>query len=125
MASMAAPVFGEAFQDIRAQLAWLFRAGFVVNTAPKWLMEYDRYLDGIGIRLDKLQGRLDKDRAAQLEVKRFEAKLNEAGLASDAMSEFEGLIQEYRISLFAQNLRTKVPVSIKRLEQALAQAIST
>ena len=88
-------------------------------------MEYDRYLEGIGVRLDKLQGRLEKDRAAQLEVKRFEAKLNEAGLASDAMSEFEGLIQEYRISLFAQNLRTKVPVSTKRLEQALAQAIST
>ena len=125
MASMAAPAFEEAFQDIRAHLAWLFRAGFVVNTPPKWLMEYDRYLEGIGVRLDKLQGRLDKDRAAQLEVKRFEAKLGEAGLTSDAVSEFEGLIQEYRISLFAQNLRTKVPVSTKRLEQALAQAMST
>ncbi|MEK9592162.1 MAG: DUF3418 domain-containing protein, partial [Gammaproteobacteria bacterium] len=125
MASMVAPAFEEAFQDIRAQLAWLFRAGFVVNTPPKWLMEYDRYLEGIGVRLDKLQGRIDKDRAAQLEVKRFGAKLNEAGLTSDAVSEFEGLIQEYRISLFAQNLRTKVPVSTKRLEQALAKAMST
>ena len=95
-----------------------------MNTPPKWLMEYDRYLEGIGVRLDKLQGRLDKDRAAQVEVQRFEAKLNEAGLTSDAVSEFEGLIQEYRISLFAQNLRTKVPVSTKRLEQALAQAMS-
>ena len=53
-------------------------------------MEYDRYLEGIGVRLDKLQGRLDKDRAAQLEVKRFEAKLGEAGLTSDAVSEFDG-----------------------------------
>ena len=58
-------------------------------------------------------------------MKRFETKLGEAGLTSDAVSEFEGLIQEYRISLFAQNLRTKVPVSTKRLEQALAKAMST
>jgi ATP-dependent helicase HrpA len=112
-------VFSSAVGDIRAQLNGLFRPNFVLETPPKWLMEYDRYLEGVTVRLEKLQGNLTRDQSAQQELQALEARMNQETLDEEALKEFQGLMQEFRISLFAQALGTRVPVSKKRLEQAL------
>ena len=119
MATMNSPVFSAAVDDIRAQLNGLFRPNFVLETPPKWLMEYDRYLEGVSVRLEKLQGNLSRDQNAQQELQALEARMNQGALDEEALKEFQGLMQEFRISLFAQALGTRVPVSKKRLEQAL------
>jgi ATP-dependent helicase HrpA len=119
MAMMTAPVFSAAVGDIRAQLNGLFRPNFVLETPPKWLMEYDRYLEGVTVRLEKLQGNLTRDQSAQQELQALETRMNQETLDEEVLKEFQGLMQEFRISLFAQALGTRVPVSKKRLEQAL------
>jgi len=91
----------------------------VLEAPPKLLMEYDRYLEGVSVRLEKLQGNLSRDQNAQQELQALEARMNQGALDEEALKEFQGLMQEFRISLFAQALGTRVPVSKKRLEQAL------
>ena len=122
LSSLSAPTQVRSREDIRAQLAWLFRPGFVASARAPWLLSYPRYLKAIVYRVDKLPGNLGKEieNLALLEV--FENRL--ASLSDSArsqVSDFEWFLQEYRISLFAQPIGTRVPVSGKRLEKAWAE----
>lgn len=113
-----------AYSDIKAQLGELFTEHFIVNTPWVYLSNYPRYLEGILYRLDKLQGQLQRDRLRIGEVDEFE-QLHKAGVkqlgipyyASPELTTFYWLLQEFRMSLFAQPLGTSEPVSNKRLRQ--------
>ena len=122
LSSLASPEQGRPLEDIRQQLAWLFRPGFVASASAPWLLSYPRYLKAIAYRVDKLPGNLNKefDNLAKLSV--FESRLNllPARTRTQALA-FEWLLQEYRISLFAQTIGTRVPVSEKRLEKAWSE----
>ncbi len=109
-------------KDIETQLQWLFRAGFVREIESQWLLSYARYLKGIDYRLDKLQGNLARENENLAKVVRFQQRLTlmDAPQRSRA-SEFEWLLQEYRVSLFAQPVGTRLPVSEKRLEKAWSE----
>lgn len=113
-----------AYSDIKAQLAELFTEHFIMQTPWLYLKNYPRYLDAIIYRLDKLQGQLQRDRLRISEVEEMRT-LHSAGVkqlgvpyyTNVHLLEFYWLIQELRVSLFAQPLGTSEPVSNKRLRQ--------
>jgi ATP-dependent helicase HrpA len=115
-----------AAADIQAQLAWLVPAGFLLTTPGERLREYSRYLQAIEQRLEKL-GR-DPRRDAQLaaEIAPIESRYRnrvkaERGLRPPGDDEFRWLLEEFRVSLFAQQLGTRSRISARRLEDAWAE----
>lgn len=115
--------WAHAHRDLKQQLASLFRDDFLLQVPWPWLMEYPRYLEAIGHRLDKLGGQIGKDRTLTAELEAFDKQYvtRAAGLPlrqqSAPLQEYFWMLQEYRVSLFAQQLGTRVPVSAKRLNK--------
>ncbi|HXF47010.1 MAG TPA: ATP-dependent RNA helicase HrpA [Burkholderiaceae bacterium] len=119
----AARAFGAAVADIEQQLARLFQKRFIVDTPPAQLAHYPRYLKAIALRLDKLKADPARDAQRMSEVAQLQAPyLRELaarkGVADPRLEEFRWLLEELRVSLFAQELRTPMPVSVKRLTKA-------
>ena len=113
-------------EDIQAQLQRLVAKRFLAQTPWPALQHLPRYLKGVVLRLDKLRADPARDAARLAELRPLEqrwlrrvAELRGAGHAR--LDEFRWLLEELRISLFAQELRTPQPVSVKRLEKAWAQ----
>ena len=112
--------------DIQAQLQRLMPKRFVAVTPYAQLQHAPRYLKGIALRLDKLRADAARDAAKLAELRpleqRYTRRLAELKGAPDArLDEFRWLLEELRVSLFAQELRTPQPVSAKRLEKVWAQ----
>ena len=107
-----------AQKDVREQLRYLVHPGFVCATPAEWLPELPRFLKAAGLRLERLQRDFSKDqqRAASITIpwKRCLERLR----VQDSVPEFiryRWLVEEYRVSLFAQELGTSTPVSEARL----------
>jgi ATP-dependent helicase HrpA len=114
--------------DIRAQLAWLTPAGFLLTTPWARLREFPRYLQAIEQRLEKalLDTRRDGKLAAEiapLETRYRDRIKAERGAIATGDDEFRWLLEEFRVSLFAQQLKTRVPVSARRLDDAWAERV--
>jgi len=116
-------VAAPAATDIRSQLAWLAPAGFLLTTPRERLQEFPRYLKAIEQRIEKL-GR-DSRRDAQLtaEIAPLETRYRERvkaerGLRPPGEDEFRWMLEEFRVSLFAQQLGTRATVSARRLGDA-------
>jgi ATP-dependent helicase HrpA len=112
--------------DVQAQLARLLPKGFLLATPYAQLQHIPRYLKAITMRLDKLRADPQRDAQRMAELRPLEQHflraLSERKGAHDArLEEFRWLLEELRVSLYAQELRTPQPVSIKRLEKAWAQ----
>ncbi len=112
--------------DIRAQLAWLVPAGFLLVTPWERLREYPRYLQAIEQRLEKAMRDPRRDAQLAAQVAPLEARYHarvkaERGLLPPAEDDFRWLLEELHVSLFAQQLKTRVTVSARRLEQAWAE----
>jgi ATP-dependent helicase HrpA len=113
---------GYAKADVREQIEYLLAPGFLRNTSWEWLQQYPRYFEGIMKRLEKAPHLGPKDEEAvkelQLYWRRYQEKsdLGHTKLASEIDS-LRWMIEEYRVSLFAQSLGTKIPVSAKRLDK--------
>ncbi|HET8870365.1 MAG TPA: DUF3418 domain-containing protein, partial [Aquabacterium sp.] len=115
--------------DIQGQLQRLMPKRFVSQTPYAQLQHFPRYLKAITLRLDKLKADAQRDTQKMAELKpldqRYSRRLAELKGVSDARTdEFRWLLEELRVSLFAQELRTPQPVSVKRLEKAWAQIAS-
>ncbi len=113
-----------AAQDIEAQLKRLVGKRFVAETPFERLQQYPRYLKAIVVRLDKLKANPARD--AQLmadygplwvNYERRAIQLAKLGTIDPQVEQFRWLLEELRVGLFAQELRTPVPVSVKRLEK--------
>jgi ATP-dependent helicase HrpA len=116
----------EVSDDVQAQLQRLMPKRFVAQTPWAALHHLPRYLKGITLRLDKLRAdpARDAQRLAELRPveQRYWRTLAERKGAADArLAEYRWLLEELRISFFAQELRTPQPVSIKRLDKAWEQ----
>lgn len=113
--------------DIRTQLSGLLHPGFVAAAGVDRLAHFPRYLDGMIERLKTLANEPGKDRARMTEFERMAVLFADAGgtipLAPDAppaIVEVRWLLEEYRVSVFAQRLGTAQPVSPQRITKALA-----
>jgi len=109
--------------DVRNQLAWLVPAGFLLVTPWERLREFPRYLQAIEQRLEKHGQNAPRDaqltgQIGPLEGRYRERVKAERGLLSPGDDEFRWLLEEFRVSLFAQQLKTRVPVSARRLADA-------
>ncbi len=116
----------EASADCAQQLQRLVPKRFLSATPYAQLQHFPRYLKAITARLDKWRADPGRDAARLLEIKpqeqRYWRLVAERKGATDArMQEFRWLLEELRVSFFAQELRTPQPVSIKRLEKVWQQ----
>ena len=115
----------QANQDVRAQLEWLLHKRFIAETPYERLQHVPRYLKAINLRIEKLRGNPARDVQCMAQLQpllQAWQKLRQAqqGKADPRIDEFAWLLQELRVSLFAQELKTPVIVSVKRLEKMLA-----
>ena len=113
-----------ALNDIKQQLSNLVYPGFVRDTPAAWLKEMPRLLKAVELRLEKLPSQVQKDRVWSGELttlwSQYQARLNkhgQEGKRDPQLEAYRWLLEEYRVSLFAQQLGTKVPVSDKRLSK--------
>lgn len=121
------PAWLHAVGDINGQLEALIYARFINETPLEWLRQYPRYLKAIELRLDKLNGAANRDRGYMLEIKPlWEAyimhrdKHRQLDLIDAELTTYRWMIEELRVSLFAQELKTRLPVSVKRLKKQLS-----
>ena len=109
-------VFGESIDDIEDQLADLHLADFVYRMDYSHWQQYPRYLEALEVRLERLEHNIEADLdgvyALDLHMERL------ANRASDAsISDYRWMVEEYRIQLFAQPMKTRLAVSPKRLSK--------
>ena len=112
-------------QEIRSQCEWLLGKEWIARTPYERLQHMPRYLKAINIRLEKLRANPARDaqNAAQINLlqQQWQRKLSAMKGSVDARAEdFGWMMQELRVSLFAQELKTPVIVSAKRLEKILS-----
>jgi ATP-dependent helicase HrpA len=116
----------EVADDVAAMLARLVGRRFLVDTPWAQLQQLPRYLKGVVLRLEKWRADPARDQARMAELRPLEQRwlrrVAELKGAPDArVADFGWLLEELRVSLFAQELRTPQPVSVKRLEKAWSQ----
>jgi ATP-dependent helicase HrpA len=112
-----------AKQDVINQFNWLFSHATLSTVTLEHTRQYPRFVRGVSIRLEKLASQVDKDRRYIAEVEALLKPVIELDRQqfsmeiAEAINAFLWLVEEYRISLFAQQLKTRVPVSAKRLDK--------
>ena len=114
--------FAAACADMQQQLQALVGKRFIVETPYAQLAHFPRYLKGIAHRIDKLKADSARDARAFAEfqplLQQYQRAQSARGGVPDArLAEFRWLLEELRVSLFAQELRTPMPVSVKRLHK--------
>ena len=124
---LVAPALQPAVSDARAQLARLVRPGFVAASGVRRLDDVLRYVSAIDRRMERVTADTGRDRQRMDEVnaleRRYEQllrKLPRSAVTSDVV-EVGWLIEELRVSLFAQVLGTSGPVSVPRISRELAR----
>ncbi len=117
-------VHAAAIQDIEKQLARMIGKRFIADTPFERLQHFPRYFKAVGLRLDKLKA--DPARDARLlaeyaplwtNYERRAIVLAKQGVSSPQVEQFRWMLEELRVQLFAQELRTPAPVSTKRLQK--------
>jgi len=123
MQSSVAPQKKAMLDDVEHQLKHLIYNGFIVDMPAPWLRHVPRFLEAAVIRVEKSARDLAKDaqftQQVQVFWQRYEtrAKATAMGVHDDDLSQFRWMIEELRVSMFAQNLKTSMPISVKRLEK--------
>ena len=128
LAAMTSPVMAPARADMDAQLRSLLYPGFVADAGAARLRHIERYLRGILRRCDRAPSQVSRDLELMHTVDRvrteYEALVAELPATHRAGADVQALrwlIEELRVSLFAQTLGTAVPVSEKRIYKAMDQ----
>ncbi len=119
---LAAPALAPAVADIGKQMAILVGPGFVTGTGAQRLPDLTRYLQAIERRLDKLPRDPERDRdwmhRVETVAQAYRQLRDEVG-DGPSLQRIRWMIEELRVSYFAQELRTPYPVSDKRIYQAI------
>ncbi|WP_350656791.1 ATP-dependent RNA helicase HrpA [Psychrobacter sp. S1-30-MNA-CIBAN-0213] len=109
-------VFGESIDDIEDQLEDLHLPNFVYRMDYSHWQQYPRYLEAMEIRIERLEHNLEADLdgvyALDLHMERLSNRASDT-----AISEYRWMVEEYRIQLFAQPMKTRMAVSPKRLSK--------
>jgi ATP-dependent helicase HrpA len=113
----------QAAADMQGQLQGLVHKRFLADNDYAQLAHFPRYLKAINVRIEKLRGDPARDARLQAEWTQASSQFlrlskQQAGKNTDPrMVEFRWMLEELRVSLFAQELRTPMPVSAKRLQK--------
>ncbi len=116
----------EATADAAQQLQRLVPKNFLTTTPWAQLQHFPRYLKAVTLRLDKYRADPARDAARLAELRPHEQRFwrlvaERKGVTDARLQELRWLIEELRVSFFAQELRTPQPVSIKRLDKLWLQ----
>ncbi|WP_196157657.1 ATP-dependent RNA helicase HrpA [Reinekea sp. G2M2-21] len=119
------------YADVAAQLDKLVYPGFLTNTPPNWRSELVRYLNAADKRLNRSSGIPAAENMQVDELANFwqrfsqrEKMLNDTQQYSADLIEYRWMLEELRVSLFAQTLGTRFPISAKRLEKQWQKVIA-
>jgi ATP-dependent helicase HrpA len=131
LANARAPALAAGVNDIREQLGALTPPDFLVSTPYQWLRHYPRYFQAMQLRLQKMSGQgLPRDARNLAEITplwrgyfELERRKKELALNDSKIVEYRWMVEEMRVSLFAQELRTAVPVSVKRIQEVWAAIV--
>jgi ATP-dependent helicase HrpA len=111
-------------QDVRAHVGRLVYRGFLLDVPWERLLHYPRYLGAIARRVERLSHGALRDRDRLAEIAPLEGmwlardeQARRAGRVDGRLEEIRWLLEELRVSLFAQDLKTAVPVSVQRIER--------
>ncbi len=123
----ALPAFkaqGQVTQDIRNQCEWMLGKEWVARTPYERMQHMPRYLKAINVRLEKLRANPARDAQNMVQLnpllQQWQRRLSaQQGEADARLEDFGWMMQELRVSLYAQELKTPVIVSVKRLEKIL------
>ncbi|MDX1754921.1 MAG: ATP-dependent RNA helicase HrpA [Marinobacter sp.] len=114
--------------DLKFQMEHLVYPGFLVATPPEWLAEYERYFQAADIRLEKMPREMGREREFLHTIEplwsRYAQKLahqQRQGIRDPELVQYRWMLEEFRVSYFAQQLGTRMPVSVKRLDKQWAQ----
>ncbi|MEW6648113.1 MAG: ATP-dependent RNA helicase HrpA [Pseudomonadota bacterium] len=115
-----APALLPEMNDVQAHLQQLVARHFVLHTPYFWLLQYPRYLKAVQARLDKCGRHPARERENRMALDRLWQPLATRlvqGMLTPEQEEFRWLLEELRVSLYAQELKTVQPVSVVRLEK--------
>jgi ATP-dependent RNA helicase HrpA len=117
--------YSHAISDIEEQLEYMMFHGFIEDIGMEYLKQYPRYLEAIIKRMEKLEYALEKDLQTTKQIvphwsriKKLVDHAYETDGNTTAFDEYRWMCEELRISLYAQGLKTKIPVSLKRMDKA-------
>jgi len=117
------PQLLEALTDVQEQLQNLVYRQYLSDLDIESLNNIPRYLKAIIRRLEKLSANVLADRKHMLEIKKYWAKYKKFKVSHpdkvDDIAKLRWMIEEYRVSLWAQELKTRYPISSKRLDEQL------
>jgi ATP-dependent helicase HrpA len=112
-----------AYADLQKQQSALMGKYFLRDTSHRQLTQYPRYLKAAQVRVDKLRADPVRDSRSMADMAPLIVQYQRAvaalkGAPDAQLDEFRWLLEELRVALFAQELRTPMPVSVKRLQKA-------
>ncbi|MFI3156334.1 MAG: ATP-dependent RNA helicase HrpA [Methylococcaceae bacterium] len=108
-------------KDINEQLDLMVYAGFIRNTPYLQLKAIPRYLKAVQYRLDKRDNNLQKVQEVARYATRYWKDVEKKAKKDKVIPEqdpYRWMLEEFRVSLFAQQLKTAYPVSVKRMDKA-------
>ena len=116
--------YPELLADVQAQVSRLLPKNFLVAYPFEKLSLFPRYLKGIDVRIEKLRNNPARDAQLMADWKSLAGPwerewiaMQRGGVIDNQLEEFRWLLEELRVSLFAQELKTPMPVSVKRLQK--------
>ncbi|MDX8398313.1 MAG: ATP-dependent RNA helicase HrpA [Mariprofundaceae bacterium] len=119
-----APQKKAMLDDVTKQMQSLLYDGFIETTSAKWLVHIPRFLDAARLRVEKMGVDLNKDQQLSNQIDKFWQQyqqrlllLKGQGHLDENLQDFRWMIEELRVSMFAQTLKTSMPISVKRLEK--------
>ena len=128
LTSIKQPIFAQTVADINQQLVEFNPSQFLANIEPKRWQEYPRYLKAIQIRLERLSNNLNRDVLACADIQKcwqqYQQKRSDylaRSVNMQSLDDYRWLLEEYRISLFSQPMKTAVPISKERLNKLWQQ----
>ncbi len=126
LAKLNSSVFTAAKADVEQQLAYLLPNDFLQTTDQPWFGYLPRYLKALVRRMEKMPSGVERDAALMQQVQPFVKEYlqlcSRKPLVQVELTRLKRMIEEFRVSLFAQELKTSMPVSAKRLSEQLERA---
>lgn len=114
--------------DLKFQMEHLVYPGFLMNTPAEWLVHFPRFFEAAEIRREKMPRDLGREREFLHTIKplwdRYEqkqAQQQRQGIRDPELILYRWMLEEFRVSWFAQQLGTTLPVSVKRLDKQWQQ----